>query len=341
MKKRYIFVCLLCFCSIFLSCDFSEKSNAQKSKDELTIQGTPAIAEISQKIENEPNNPDLYVMRGQLFYEEGQYLATVSDLTQAIDLDSTNFAYHHLLADAYFDSNQSKPALAILEKVIKKDSTRINTLLKLAEMQMILRQHEASLLNVNKILQQKSRHPEGFYLAGLNFEQTGDTARAIISFQTTVEEDPDHLDAYLKLGGHFDKQDKPIALKYYDNALRIDSTDVSALMGKAWYFHQRSKFTKAKKHYEKAAAFHPFDSRIHFNNGILHLEIKDAETAYKKFDLAVQVDKQLGKGYYYRAYAGERIGKDKADIINDYQQAVAFMPDPTAARKALQRLEKQ
>jgi len=330
MKKLLVFatVCIM-------GCNGAEPS--KNTDDTVTIEGTPAIVDVSQQIENEPDNPELYALRGRLFYEEEQYMSAASDLTRAVELDSTNFDYYHLLADAYFDGNQSKPALQVLEKVVAIDSTRINSLLKLGEMLMILRQHEASLSTVQKILRQDARHPEGFYLAGLNFEQMGDTARAIVSFQTTVEEDPDHIDAYRKLGTNFDKRDQKIALKYYDNALRIDSTDMESLMGKAWYFHQRSRLKEAKTYYEKAAAFHPFEPRIHFNNGILHLEMKDTKTAYKKFDIAVEVDQQFGKGYYYRAYAGERISKKEEDIISDYRQAAAFMDDPKPAYEALKR----
>jgi len=205
-------------------------------------------------------------------------------------------------------------------------------------MQMIIRQHEASLKTIALIFNQDRKHPEAFYLGGLNFEQMGDTARAINAFQTTVEENPDHADAYRKLARHFDKKDNKIALDYFDNALRIDSTDMEALMGKGWYFHQREQFEEAKKHYEKAAKFHALKPGVHFDNGILHLEMKDPETAYKKFDIAINLEPQYGMAYYYRALASERMGKSLKVIINDYQQAAALMPNPQRAAAALERL---
>jgi len=321
---------------ILSACDLSDKS--EQVNNSLTIQGTPAIANISQRIEDEPDNAELYAQRGRLFYEEEEYDAAISDLTNAINRDSLNVAYYHLLSDAYFDSNQSKPAIATLQRITNKDSTQLNTLLKLGEMQMIVRQHEASLNTIGLIFNQDRRHPEGFYLGGLNFEQMRDTARAIKAFQTTVEEDPDHIDAYRKLGRLFDAKNNKIALKYYDNALRIDSTDMEALMGKGWYFHQREQFADAKKYYDKAGKFHAFASGVHFDNGILHLEMKDPETAHKKFDLAINIEPQYGIAYYYRAVAAERMGKNINIIINDYQQAAALMPDPLRATTALNRL---
>jgi len=334
MKKLFV---LATICSMFVwACTNSDTS--KNADTTLTIEGTPAIADISQRIEDEPNNAELYAMRGRLFYEEEQYEAAISDLTNAVNRDSLNVAYYHLLSDAYFDANQSKSAIATLQKVVNRDSTLTNTLLKLGEMQMIVRRHEASLKTIGLIFNQDRRNPEAFYLGGLNFEQMGDTARAINSFQTTVEEDPDHIDAYRKLARHFDRQDNKIALDYFDNALRIDSTDMEALMGKGWYFHQREQFAKAKKYYEKAAKIHAMEPGVHFDNGILHLEMKDPETAYKKFDLAINVEPQYGMAYYYRALASEQTGKSLNAIINDYQQAVSLMPDPQRATAALERL---
>ncbi len=336
MKKLLVLTIILS--PLMWACNGSDQSQNDTT---LTIEGTPAIADISQRIEDEPNNAELYAMRGRLFYEEEQYEAAVSDLTNAVSRDSLNVAYYHLLADAYFDGNQSKSAIATLQKVVDRDSTLINTLLKLGEMQMIVRQHDASLKTIAKIFTQDKRHPEAFYLGGLNFEQMGDTARAINSFQTTVEEDPEHIDAYRKLARHFDQKDNKIALDYFDNALRIDSTDMEALMGKGWYYHQRNQFESAKKYYEKAAKFHALEPGVHFDNGILHLEMKDPETAYKKFDLAINLEPQYGMAYYYRALSSEQMGKSLNVIVNDYQQAAALMPDPQRAVAALERLGAQ
>ncbi len=338
VQKSLTVYLLLFFVVLMTACTSNSTTEKEQQGEDVVVQGTPEIAKISEKIEEDPNNALLYAARGELFYGSEEYTAAIADLQTAIQLDSNNLGYYHLLSDAYFDSNQSKTAIETLEKVINRDSTQINTLLKLGEMQMILRQHETSLATTALVLQQKPLHPEAFYIAGLNFEQMGDTARAVKAFQTTVEEDVDHIDAYRKLGTHFDHYDKPIALKYYDNALRIDSIDMDAMIGKAWFFHKRNKFEEAKKWYEKAAKYHPYNARLHVNNGILHLEMGDNETAYKKFDIAINVDAGYGAAYFYRAMSGELLKKDIQQVVSDYRQAAGLMANPTRANEALTRL---
>ncbi len=311
----------------------------------VNTMGSPLIEELSKKIEQSPDNPVLYASRGELYYSKENYPAAIKDLNSSIALDSTNPAFFHLLSDAYMDNFQSEKALEVLSGFTDRNPKSIPSMLKLSEFQMILKQHDASLETIEKILTVSSRHPEGFYMLGMNFKAMGDTARAINSFQTTVEEDADHIDGYVQLGVLLDRLKKPIALKYFNNALQVDSTNLDALFGKAWYYHQRNKFNLASEWYEKAANFYPKESKIHVNNGILNLEmselnkneplrIKQLAKAFSRFDLATKVDPGFGTAYYYRGLTLEMQGKPKK-AIKDYRQAAALMREPLKANKAL------
>ena len=328
---------------IFVACNGRSPSasvNPPIAEDSTANQytGSPLLDNLTDQINQNPDAAELYLQRGSLFYERNEYQAAIVDLQRVLDLDSTNYEAWHLLADAYLDSQQSRLALDALEAALRLDSTRIPTLLKFSEFQLILRQYEGSRKVAERVLSLDAYHPEGYYMLGMNYKEVGDTARAINSFQTTVEQDPYHIDAYRQLGNLFDYLRNPIALEYFDNALRIDSTDEGALFGKAWYFHQRNSFDDAKTWYDKAAALYPYNPDIHFNNGFLHLEMKDYETAHKYFDLSVNVEPAYGKGWYFRGIASEYLG-NRAAAIEDYRQAANLMENNQQALDALERLE--
>ena len=287
----------------------TSQTDTQDTLDVVNTMGSPLIEDLTKKIMAEPENAIHYAQRGEVYYSKDNFEAAITDYEQAVTLDSNNYAYHHLLADAYLDNFQSEEALKTLENVAKKAPERIQTLLKLSEFQLILRQYEASLETTGNILKQSPKHPEAYYMLGRNYKEMGDTARAVNSFQTTVEEDADHLDAYIELGILFDQLKKKVSLQYFDNALRIDSINFEALFGKAWYYHQRLDYTNASTWYEKTAKFHPKNSQVHLNNGILNLELSNIRkkqeekkealtTAFKKFDLATKVDPSYGLAYY-------------------------------------------
>ncbi|MEM7102484.1 MAG: tetratricopeptide repeat protein [Bacteroidota bacterium] len=298
---------------------------------------TPALQAITNKIKNDDQNAQLYFERAELLYEYDHYAFAIADLNKAIELDPEPYEYYHLLADAYLDNLESESALKIMESVVRRDTTRIASMLKYSEFQMILKQYDASMGTVSKILSLDRTNPDAFYLLGMNYKERGDTARAINSFQNAVDEDPYYIDAYRNLANLLDNMGSPLAVQYFDNVLQIDSTDMDGLFGKGWFHHQRDNLEEAKIWYEKAAALYPHNPDIHFNNGYLHMELKDIETALKKFDLSVKVEPTYAKGYYYRGLMAEMLGQTE-NAINDFEQALALVPGYDKAREGLERL---
>jgi len=351
MKIKLFSFYLLIIVSLHFGCDqggTAGKTNNKPAIDTTNLintMGSPLIEKLTKQLAKTPKDHKLYAQRAEIFYDKDNYEAAIKDIQQAIRIDSSNALYFHLLADAQLDSYQSEEAIQTMETVVARNPDRIPSMLKLAEFQMILKQNEASFKTVNDILTKSPKHPEGFYMLGLNFKAIGDTAKAINSFQTTVEEDSEHLDAYIQLAVLFDKIKNNVSVKYFDNALRVDSTNFDALFGKAWFYHQRNKLFKAEEWYEKAARTHPRNGKIHLNNGILQLEIADMNAnkratkkllkkAFKKFDLATKVEPAFGIAYYYRGHTHEKLERPKK-AIQDYRQAAALMQNANKPNKAL------
>lgn len=65
----------------------------------------------------------------------------------------------------------------------------------------------------------------------------GDLSTARDLFEQAVVSDPQNIDAYLGLGKtHFEADIYPTSLKYYDIALSIDPTSLSALEGQTYVY---------------------------------------------------------------------------------------------------------
>ena len=166
----------------------------------------------------------------------------------------------------------------------------------------------------------------------------GDDDRAIASFQKAVDFDPDLLDAWILLGELFAKKNNAVALRFYDNALAIDSTNVAAYFGKARYYHQQGELHKAIYQYKKVSRFMPTFEESYYNMGLAYLEMDSIQTAYKNFDMAIKMNPTFHMAYYYRGVSAEAKG-DKAAAKNDYQQALNLKADFTKAQIALDNLK--
>ena len=72
---------------------------------------------------------------------------------------------------------------------------------------------------------------------------------AIKCFRNSVNINPDFFEAYMQLGQIFHLLEDTIAVKYYNNALRLQPTNEMALYNKALFFQNifHCDFPKTKK----------------------------------------------------------------------------------------------
>jgi len=300
--------------------------------------GNPAIAGLTEKIRENPQDPQLYAARAEVYYKNEGYDEAIQDLRQALRLDSTHVEHYHLLADVYLDYFKSRLALKTMERAAALYPERIPTLLKLAEFQMILKQHEASLRTIDRILRIDPNEAEAFFMFGMNFKQMGDTARAINSFQEAVELDARLLDGWINLGQLQAAKGNAIAERYFNTALEINPRSINALHAKADYLGQQERFEEALATYRKIVRIDPQYEEAHYNSGLIYLNLDSLQQAYRRFDMAIQTYPLHVRAYYFRGLSAEMMG-DIARARQDYEQALRLVPDYTKARKALERLK--
>jgi len=336
MNKIFNVSCIVLVVLLLFACERDIK--ADTSTSQIPNTGNPTIDNITKKIRQNPTDPTLYAGRAGAYYQVGGYDEAITDLAMALRFDSTNVEYLHVLADIYMDYYKSSLALATMQQAAQMYPERIPTLLKLSEFQLILKQNSASLKTVDQILKLNANESEAFYMMGRNFHDMDDIPRAIGSFQKAVRLDSDLLEAWIYLGELFDKKDHKDAIKYYDNALEVDSTNLDALNGKAAYYHQRGQLDEAIAIYHLTNRMHPQYSDAYYRAGVALLEQDSIEAAYKQFDMSIKMEPTKVMAYFYRGLAAEIKG-DKAGAINDYQQALNLSPKFERAQKALDNLK--
>ncbi len=304
----------------------------------IPITGNPTIDAVSQKIAESPDDPSLYAARAELFYENEGYDEAIADITKALSIDSTNVNYCHFLADAYLDYFQSRQALKTMEYAAELFPNRIPTLLKLSEFQLILKKNQESLQTIDRILQSDPQNAEAYFMMGMNFKETGDTARAINSFQTAVENDPDLLDGWINLGQLFSELENPIAIRYFDNAVRVAPDNIPALHAKAYYLQETGDLAGAIDLFKNISSLNPQYEEAYFNAGLLYLDLDSIEQAYRQFDFTVKFSPTHIRAYYYRGLSSEMRG-DIVSAKSNYEQALRMAPGYEKAEEGLERLK--
>lgn len=325
MKTTYLFWALLLIGLV--ACGEEQNGSSPQTTGETPANPNPSIEMLSRKIEATPNNPELYSARARLFYENGGYDEAISDLRQAMTIDSTNPDFHHLLADVYLDYYRSYEALRTLEEAKRIFPDRIPTLLKLSEFQLILKQYDDALATLEEIRVIDPLSSEMFYMAGLVFLDLDKKDQAINNFQSAVENDPDLVEAWVSLGELWAEKGEEVAIFFFDNALRADSNNLQALFAKAYYLsNSLDDLEGAQAVYDKIITKAPQLEDTYFNKGLLYLDTDSTAAAMEQFNLAIQFDPAFVKAYYYRGLAKELTG-DTDGALADYEQALRLTPD--------------
>ncbi|EJF54769.1 hypothetical protein SapgrDRAFT_3122 [Saprospira grandis DSM 2844] len=337
-----------------LSWLFGACSSENVNKSPQQSYDIPAIDQLSQMIAKSPKEASLYADRSRAFWEAELYKEAELDAEKALALDSSKVEYYAVLADAYFDNQHSLSAIKVLEKAIDRFPQAVPLYLKLAEMQNIVKQYQEGMLVLDKLEKIQPSQPDALYLRGSMLRDMGDTLKALESFQATVEQDADYLDAYMQLAILGGKIDAPYTVSYIDNVLRIDSTYEDALLLKAQYYHFRSKYEEAEAAYEQGILRQPMSPHLNYNLALMYLEQGDQlakqtekaqdffNKALRHFDNATKFDPQFANAYYYKGLAAERLGK-KEMALQEYENALRMevflrIIEPSTVESAIARL---
>lgn len=319
-----------------------EKKAAPLSQAAQELQTDPELTELTKALEQDPNNDTLLYLRASTYYKLDAFDEALADLEKAMRIDSMQPAHYHLLADVLLDyarPNDSKKAIEVLKLAAQRFPDRIPTLLKLSEFQLIVKKHGDALTTLDKILQRDPQNAEAFYMAGRVALDKGDTTSAIASLQKSVRIDPENADAWFFLGRIFGNRNNTLAVQYYDNALRVDSTYLEAQEFKAVFYKKRGDYDKAFAIYRDLLLRDPDYANAYFDMGVIYLELDSLTKAYDNFNIATKVDPIFVKAYYYRGVASEKMGNKEAALA-DYKQASGMAPEFQDAQEAKTRLER-
>jgi tetratricopeptide (TPR) repeat protein len=336
---RTVLIFLVSACLLAAGSCKSDPKDQQNAGADAQID--PELGRLNALLIQEPDNDSLLFRRAEVYYNLDGFDEALNDLNAAIKIDSLHPQYYHLLADVLLDyarPNDSKRAIDVLLTAAYLFPGRVPTLLKLSEFQLIVRQHDDALATLDKILQKDPQNAEAFFMAGRVALDKGDTTRAVASLQKSVQFDADNADAWRFLGRIFSNRNNPLAVQYFDNALRVDSNDLESREFKGAYFKRRGEFNRAFEVYRDIVVRNPDYSNAYFDMGMIYLELDSLQKAYDHFDLAIKTDPLFVMAYYYRGHASELQGNIAAAKA-DYQQASGMAPNLAEPRAALERLK--
>ncbi len=341
---KYQFLYIVFSALIFTSCKTEpEKTEALKAvkSDSLLLQlNSPELKAVNAKLLNDPNNAALFNERAKIYIALRQWDEGIGDALRAMNLDSTKAEYYVTLADVYFASNKTRYAKETLELTIKKFPEDTEALLKLAELYYLVKQYENAFTFINKALKLDENIAKAYYLKGTVYKEIGDTAKAISSMQTAIEQDNTYYSAFLDIGILYSGRKNPLAFEYFNNALKLQPNSQEALYAQAKLLQDLNKLTECIAAYEKLLAINKDHIHTLYNLGAIYFDKKDdVNKAIDYFSKAIAVDPKYTEAYFARGYCFQKL-KDYNNAKADYNMCLQLTPNYEPAIQELNTLGK-
>jgi tetratricopeptide (TPR) repeat protein len=297
-----------------------------------------AVHEVDQRIIADPRNAALFAERALLNEQRDSLHLALNDWNRAITLDSANASHHLGLGDLYFRKVRLMDAERHLRRAATLDNNSPDARLKLAELKLLQREHTEAMGWANDALRIDKQHARGYYLKGWIHMEAGDTALAVSSYRTAIEQDPSMVDAFLQLGVlHAEKRD-PLAMQYYNSALEIQPANTKALYALGMFAQENGMDSLALKCYARIKEIDPENVLAYYNTGYILLEhLREPEAARTEFSQVIDMAPQFTEAHYNRGVAYELQGRLDSAYL-DYRRTLEVRPDYTAAAEAIGRL---
>jgi tetratricopeptide (TPR) repeat protein len=302
------------------------------------FQSDPVLKAMTEQIQNNPKNVALWVDRGNTLRKMKLDSLAVKDYKHAIALDSNNASLYSLVGDVLFENKDIQGSVQWLQKALTKDPNDKKARLKVAKMFLYIGKHSEGFQQIDIVLRNDAYNPEAYYLKGMLYKDMKDTAKALSSFQTAVQVSPDYKDAIVQLGVIYASRKDSIALRYLDNAFKVDSSDVFPIFARGVYYQEQKDFARAKEEYTRCILHNRHYVDAYFNMGNILMQQDSVQKSMRQFAMVLKVDPRNPTAYYDRGVCYEVMDSMKS-AIDDYRHALILDPTYKSPKEALKRLK--
>lgn len=309
-------------------------------EDNAAQDGAMLIDSLSRLIAQDSTNAELYGHRAKAHYRQQNIKQAIADMEQALALDKEEMDYYLALAEYYMTLGQSGRARETLEKMLLLYPDQPDGLIMMAEIFFFTKQYREAMTYLNHVQEVNPYKPKTYYVKGLMYKETGDTAKAIEQMQKALEYDPDYYAACLDLGRLYQYSDPNASAAYYERAKKIAPLSIEVRHHLAQLYQAYGKYQAALDEYRGLLA--EVDStytEAHYNMGYIYLvELGRYDQAISSFSKAIEQEADYYQAYYNRGLAHEQKGL-KSKARQDYEQALRIKNDFRPAIDGLSRLK--
>ncbi len=202
----------------------------------------------------------IYRDKGIAEYYLNDFNSAINDLYYATELNREDSKTYYFLGKCYNEQGKKEVALQSVETALLYDSLNIKALYEAGYLAMDIENYDKAVKYFQKYSNINNTDDNKYAMLnlGLAYSRKGISDSALLWYDKTIEKYPDYSLAYNNKGYilQINKNYKE-AIKLYNKALKLDSTNTYALWNRADCFKLTKKYKQAITDYKKIYEINP------------------------------------------------------------------------------------
>ncbi|MBL7777061.1 MAG: tetratricopeptide repeat protein [Chitinophagales bacterium] len=316
----------------------------------------PGLKAINNDIAKDSTNPYLYYKRAQLYQANDQLKSALTDMFIALSLDSVRPEFYVYAAELFKQTGEPQRGIVLMDKAIVTDSFNTAYYVKAAELSYIdttMKGNYIIAMNyLNTAISKDPQNADIYFFKGNVFKEMKDTAKAISSFQTATELNPQYYDAYVQIGLLLKQRNDKNAEKYFDNAIKVKENAEDALYAKANLQKEEGlklydagkipqstiRLQTAIETFKQAITANHRNIEAYMGVAFCYYQIDSVPQAYEYYDKAIKISPLYAGAYFSKGLCAEDLGKINEAIML-YENCLNIDPNFTRAKEHLQAIK--
>lgn len=297
----------------------------------------PELAELNRKVRRAPTDASLYHERALYYKSKKQYDFALVDMRSVFKYDTLNANYFYTAADLFIKVGAFDQADDVLLVAIGKNPNLAKIHVKRGELAFYNKLYNSAMKYINDGLKVDVNFAEGYFWKGMVYLEQKNSEKAISSFLTCIEQDPEYTEAYMQLALAQIESNPKLAHQYLTNVIKLDDAHVEAYYARGMLLQEQGYSDSAQADYDKILTINPQHIDATYNTGYIHLLEKRYDDAIMWFSKVLQLDGKNVRAMYNRGLAYELKG-DKTAAQKEFREALRIEPGFDLALRGINRL---
>ncbi len=282
--------------------------------------GENAIKLLLPIVEKNSDDAQLVTLLGSAYIKAGRLDEGTETLKRAVKLDPDAAYIQTQLAIGHLANGVTDDAIAALESAVSVDRNLYQADFVLIITRINHRDYQGALDDAKKLADNMKDNPIPLNLMGTAYIGMGELERARVTFEKSLEIDPNYTTAILNLA-YLDLQNDDIASakKHYEKALKINDTDSNALMGMLTVLKEEGKDDEIIKMLLNAYKKEPENASLSLLLARYYLDINNPRQALIEVEKTLKLEPDNSAAIFLRISALRLSGKhsEALDILKD------------------------